>query len=109
MNLTGLLNSKISLTDEDLKVTDETHVLIANSLKIFIEEFVVKVATSLVIVCSSRSQSSLYHIQNIIQVLLSIIMNISVQLIFIDYKNPLPSRSYGLYNLVLVDSFEAFR
>ncbi|XP_037813399.1 uncharacterized protein LOC119604692 [Lucilia sericata] len=108
MNLTGLLNFESVIVKGAQTQSNELNTFVANSLRIIVEEFFLKVAPSFVIVVSCRRQSPLNFYLNIMQHLFNMVDNMIVQLVFVDYKKPVRIEGLRYHNLLLVDSLEAF-
>lgn len=108
MNLTGLLNFESVAVKGAQTQSIELNTFVANSLKVVVEEFFLKMAPSFIIVVSCRRKSPFNFYLNVMQHLFNMVDNMIVQLVVLDYEKPVRIEGPRLFNLLLVDSYEAF-
>ncbi|XP_075158062.1 uncharacterized protein LOC142231334 [Haematobia irritans] len=107
INITNLLNRQMNkLQDSEINLS-QMNDLVAHSIQLIIEEFFLKVAASFVIVVSSRSRRPLNLFLHLLEDLL-LRVDMNVQLVVIDYRHPQVFEGSRRFNLLFVDSFEAF-
>ncbi|KAM7347845.1 uncharacterized protein ACRADG_007331 [Cochliomyia hominivorax] len=108
MNLTALLNFESMGYKGAQTQSKALNMFVANSIRVIIEDFFLKMAPSFIIVVSCRRNSPLNFYLNIMQYLFTMVDNMIVQLVFVDYLKPQHLLGTRMYNLLLVDSLEAF-
>lgn len=108
MNLTALLNFQSMVKKGAQTQSNEINQFVANSIRAVIEGFFLKMAPSFIIVVSCRRNSPLNFYLNIMQFLFNMVDYMIVQLVFVNYEKPQRIEGTRMYNLLLVDSLEAF-
>lgn len=108
INITNILNFQIDKLKETQLHSLDSNVYVAQSLRLIIVEFFLQTAPSFMVVISSRRQKQLNFFLNVLEFLFDMTDYLNVQIIFIDHKNPQRIEGPRFYNLLLVDSFEAF-
>lgn len=108
INITNILNFQIDKLKETQLHSLDRNVYVAQSLRLIIVEFFLQTAPSFMVVISSRRQKQLNFFLNVLEFLFDMTDYLNVQIIFIDHKNPQRIEGPRFYNLLLVDSFEAF-
>lgn len=80
---------------------------VANSLRVFIEDFYQRVAPSFMLIISCRRPSPMNFYRNIMQLLYESVDTMILQLVHYNHSQPQRLAASRLHNLLLVDSLQA--
>ncbi|XP_073831806.1 uncharacterized protein [Musca autumnalis] len=108
MNITNLLNYGISQLEDTQINLYYMNAIIAQSLCRIILDFFIAMAKSFIIVVSTRRKKTFYMYLNVLEYVFNMIPDLNVQLVFIDHQNPQCIDGPRFYNLLLIDSYQAF-
>ncbi|KAL7745606.1 hypothetical protein ACLKA6_009828 [Drosophila palustris] len=81
---------------------------VANSLRVFIEDFYQRIAPSFMLIISCRRPSPMNFYRNIMQLLYESVDIMILQLVYHNHSQPQRVAGLRLHNLLLVDSLQAF-
>lgn len=108
MNITALLNFESQIIKGAQAQSFELNALIAHSLRVIIEEVFLQGASSFLIVVSCRRSGPLNFFLDILQHLFRIVNNMVIELVIMKYGIQSQMEGMRMYNMLLVDSLEAF-
>lgn len=108
MNVTNLFNFGQTRLEESQINQYDMNAVVAQSLCRIIQNFFMEMTTSLMIVISTRRRRTFYFFLNVLEFIFDMIPDLNAQLVFVDHKNPQRIEGPRFYNLLLIDSYEAF-